>query len=78
MTVDTTRFRNAPPGSYVSEEGWLIIDDEAWTAEEWNNRRWRKQDKYNVRYTNDAERLEARRRASREYRRRQRDRERVA
>jgi hypothetical protein len=29
------RFPNAPEGAYVCEEGWLIIDDEAWTEEEW-------------------------------------------
>ena len=30
-----TRFPNAPEDSYVCEEGWLVIDDEAWTEEEW-------------------------------------------
>jgi hypothetical protein len=39
MTTDTPdpRFPNAPVDSYVSEEGWLIIDDEAWTEAEWRN-----------------------------------------
>ena len=31
-----TRFPDAPPGSYVCEEGWLIVGDEAWTEYEWN------------------------------------------
>ena len=36
----TTRrdFPGAPQGSYVSEEGWLIVGDEAWTAHEWSTR----------------------------------------
>lgn len=34
-------FPDAPPGSYVCDEGWLIIDDEAWTEDEWAHRnRW--------------------------------------
>lgn len=36
--TDNTRlldFPDAPAGSYVCEEGWLIVGDEAWTAEEW-------------------------------------------
>jgi hypothetical protein len=37
---ERTRFPGAPPGSYISEEGWLVYDDEAWTEDEWNCRRW--------------------------------------
>lgn len=29
------RFPGAPAGSYVSDEGWLIVGDQAWTVEEW-------------------------------------------
>lgn len=36
MSLD--RFPSAPPGSYVSEEGWLVVGDEAWTEAEWRSR----------------------------------------
>lgn len=36
MSID--RFPGAPPSSYVCEEGWLIIRDQAWTEAEWRNR----------------------------------------
>lgn len=29
------RFPGAPPGSYVTEEGWLVYGDEAWTEDDW-------------------------------------------
>lgn len=29
------KFPGAPEGSYISEEGWLIVGDEAWTEREW-------------------------------------------
>jgi hypothetical protein len=31
-------FPHAPPGSYVSDEGWLIVGGQAWTREEWATR----------------------------------------
>lgn len=31
-------FPDAPAGSYVSEEGWLICANEAWTVTEWADR----------------------------------------
>jgi hypothetical protein len=60
-------FHDAPLGSYVSEEGWLITEDEAWTLAE-----WREKSKYNNRYATDEERREARRKTWREYMRRRR------
>jgi hypothetical protein len=36
---DLSDFPDAPDGSYVCDEGWLIINDEAWTEEEWRYRR---------------------------------------
>lgn len=42
MTLD--RFPGAPPYAYVSEEGWLVCGDQAWTEEEWrgvHGREWR-------------------------------------
>jgi hypothetical protein len=29
-------FPDAPAGSYVCEEGWLVINDQAWTEAEWS------------------------------------------
>lgn len=63
-------FRDAPPGSYISEEGWLIVGQEAWTLEEWNG--VEDKAKYANRYTNHADRVAARRRTRREYMRRKR------
>ena len=62
-TTSSPMFRNAPPDSYVSEEGWLIVGDEAWLPEEWTGKR---------RMTDD-ERLAAKRRSSRESMRRMRE-----
>ena len=31
-------FPGAPYGSYVNEDGWLIVGDEAWTEREWRAR----------------------------------------
>ena len=70
------RYPGAPPGSYVSEEGWLVVGAEAWTEEEWARReRWRDRRpkaSHPRRYASDEERLEARRRARRESARRRR------
>ena len=34
-------FPEAPPDAWISEEGWLIVGDEAWTVDEWRARsRW--------------------------------------
>lgn len=70
------RFPNAPLDSWVSDEGWLIIGDEAWTEEEWQ-RRERFRDRRRkapapTRYATEEERLEARRRTRRESARRRR------
>ena len=67
------RFPKAPPGSYVCEEGWLIVGDEAWTEEQWNDRQWVKGARRGpLRYATEEERLEAKRRSAREYQRRKR------
>lgn len=69
-------FRDAPPGSYVCEEGWLIVGDEAWTVEEWNTTLSRRDShdpdkaKYAVRYSTDLERRLARNASKRRYRER--------
>lgn len=78
-----SRFPDAPPGSYVSEEGWLITGQEAWTAEEWAGEwgqayRARRKGGPLVpqrarRYATEEERAEAKRRASREHMRRWRE-----
>jgi hypothetical protein len=34
--VAKLRFPDAPEGSWVSDEGWLVIGDEAFTEEGWN------------------------------------------
>ena len=81
-----TDFPNAPSGSWICEEGWLIIGDEAWTADEWRHMAY-----YNgavpkprptkdpqvprridrrIKYQNDDERVAARRRQKREHMRR--------
>lgn len=33
--MNDPRFPGAPAHASISEEGWLIIGEEAWTAEEW-------------------------------------------
>ncbi len=68
------RFPEAPPGSYVSEEGWLVVGDEAWTEDEWRGGSFWRFERADGprRYTTDEERLEARRRARRESARRRR------
>lgn len=77
-------FPDAPPGSYVSDEGWLVIEDEAWTYEEWHTeigRAYRRVIRPKSprpkraaprRYATEEERIEAHRRARREYNRRRR------
>jgi hypothetical protein len=64
-------FPSAPPGSYVCEEGWLIVGDEAWTPDEWARRSRGDVEhprRYNgFRYDTDEERQAARRRSRREY-----------
>ena len=32
-------YPGAPEGAYVCKEGWLCIEEEAWTWDEWNHRR---------------------------------------
>ena len=65
-------FRDAPPGSYVSEEGWLIVGDEAWTLQEWDDNPYSRPRSIPRSYDTDDERLAAKRRANREYMRRKR------
>jgi hypothetical protein len=65
------RFPGAPDGSYVSEEGWLVVDDEAWTEHEWRIRMLVNPGTVR-RYATEEERLEARRRTRRESARRRR------
>lgn len=66
-------FPGAPPGATVCEEGWLIVGDEAWTVHEWSTALGEDQRaKYAARYDTEDDRLEARRRAKREYMRRKR------
>lgn len=73
-----TSFPGAPPGSYVSDEGWLIVGDEAWTLDEWTHQRAQaarassRPTKYHIRYATDDERREAKRRVRRESARRRR------
>ena len=31
-------YPDAPAGSWISEEGWLVIGEEAWTSSEWASR----------------------------------------
>ena len=76
MTRDVT-FPDAPADSYVSEEGWLICGEEAWTLHEWMAYPNRRPGYIGVpqrarRYDNDEDRKEARRRAGREHMRRKR------
>jgi hypothetical protein len=33
--VTDPRFPDAPLDSYVCEEGWLVVGDQAWTEDEW-------------------------------------------
>lgn len=71
-------FPDAPDGSYICEEGWLVVDDEAWTEDEWRARNqgtrpsyWEvREPRRGHRYKTEAERIEARRRSRREYNRR--------
>jgi hypothetical protein len=73
MTV-LADFPGAPPGSYVCEEGWLIIGDQAWTLTEWNTALGGdERKKYQNRYDSETARREARRRSKREYMRRKRE-----
>lgn len=88
------RFPGAPPGSYVSDEGWLIVGEEAWTAEEWSGDhgvRWRRNHpgrppepariglhRPGQRYATDEERRAARRQSWRESKRRKYARQRSA
>ena len=67
-------FPNAPPESYVSEEGWLIVGDEAWTSEEWRLRPSERPKTVRAlsAYADVDERLERRRASSREHMRRKR------
>lgn len=77
--TDRSAFPDAPPGSYVTEQGWLVVGDQAWTAEEWNSaigldyRRRFATGKRQVprRYATDAEREAAKQRSRRAYRERQ-------
>lgn len=63
-------FANAPQCSYVNEDGWLVLGDEAWTEAEW--KRYQNKLKYGVRYQTDEERKAARQKTWREYMRRRR------
>lgn len=74
---DRRDFPGAPPGSYVCEEGWLIVGDEAWTPQEWASGwfphpRSGDSTKYTRRYDTAEERVAARRQAGRESKRRAR------
>lgn len=68
-------FPGAPPGAVISEEGWLLIDDEAWTAEDWASfvsQRPGRRIRHGYRYQTDEERQEARRTTKREWNRKHR------
>lgn len=32
---DLRDFPGAPEGAFISDEGWLVLGQEAWTVEEW-------------------------------------------
>jgi hypothetical protein len=75
-------FPGAPRGAYVCAEGWLIVGEEAWPLDEWLHpvcRRPRRGAPREARigrpqkYATEAERLDARRRSSREHMRRRRE-----
>jgi hypothetical protein len=72
-------FPGAPANAFVSDEGWLLIGQEAWTVQEWRGRatsgkrpRTADGEKYGNRYTNEWERRLARNRSRTAYRERQR------
>jgi hypothetical protein len=60
-------FPNAPAGSWVCSEGWLIVGDEAWTVAEWNG-----EPIHRSKYATAEERRAALRRSWRESKRRAR------
>lgn len=76
MTVTLADFPAAPARAYVSREGWLIVDDEAWTVQEWADSRWKRPGGRPVgrprKYESDDERREAKLRYDREYHRQRR------
>lgn len=73
-------FPGAPIGSYVCEEGWLVVGDQAWTVEEWLSplsiHRGGRMGRNGrpLKYENETDRAEAKRRFDREYYRRRRER----
>lgn len=71
------RFPQMPAGSYVCEEGWLIVGEEAWTLHEWlcrlGLRSEEDRSKYRPRGYTEEQRREAHREANRRWRRRQRE-----
>lgn len=67
-TPAISHFCGAPPDAWLTPEGWLVIDDEAWTLDEWlggQGETWRAEHRHLNRargprqYASDQERLSA-------------------